>query len=297
LFYPGRDILVPAQLLFVAYAGNRAQHEVRFAPAFSTGTAAHSRADEALLSALLEAIEIDALMLHWYTQTPAPALSIDTPHVPELLPDLFSKHSGFDVFALDLRSLEGVDAHVTAAVLSNKKDARPLLVMGAQAHLDPVHAVYRAMAEAIAVSFLGIFGPVYLPGQYSPGSDSDSDGLDFTDLDRNVGYFADPTRAAEKRAAIGALVGPRRPLSALDSYSSGDTRDDLARLLGQLSHVSEYGVYLDITPPEALEKGWRVMRTFIPELVTMCVPGVPYSLHPRMAAFGGVRNRYPHPLP
>jgi thiazole/oxazole-forming peptide maturase SagD family component len=265
-----------------------------FAPGFSTGTASHTSTEHALLSALLEFVEIDALMIHWYTQRAAPVVLVDQPTVPTLLPKLYSRESGYDVFSLDMRVLDGVDAHVITSVLSNKEDGRPLLIFGAQGHLDPTRALYRSIAEAIAVSFLGIYGPIYLPNEYA-GEDGRAD--DFTDLDRNVSFFAGPERAAEKRAVVRSLFGGRVPLSGLPSYDSGDTRADLTRLLKQLSGISEYGAYLDITPPETVHLGWKVMRVFIPELVTMCVPGVPYNRHPRVVAHGGVRNRYPHPLP
>ena len=83
----------------------------------------------------------------------------------------------------------------------------------------------------------------------------------------------------------------------MKSYDTGNVRADTTKLLRQLSVVSRYGVYLDVTPPETCHRGWKVMRTLIPELVTMCVPGVPYSQHPRFANYGGIRNEYPHPLP
>src|SRR5206468_3261869 len=67
LFDPDKDIWVPAQMLFVGYRINSERNEVAFTPGFSTGTAAHSSVEKALQNALLEAIEIDALMLHWYT--------------------------------------------------------------------------------------------------------------------------------------------------------------------------------------------------------------------------------------
>jgi thiazole/oxazole-forming peptide maturase SagD family component len=294
LFRPGDEILVPAQMLFVGYKANRERNEVTFAPGFSTGTASHTSAEQALLSALLEFVEIDALMLHWYTQRAAPVVLVDQPTVPTLLPKLYSRDGGYDVFSLDLRVLDGVDAHVIASILSNKEDARPLLIFGAQGHLDPTRALYRSVAEAIAVSFLGIYGPIYLPNEYA-GENGRAN--DFTDLDRNVSFFAGAERAAEKRDLVRSLFGGRRPLSGMASYDSGDTRADLRRLLSQLSAFSEYGVYLDITPPETIDRGWKVLRVFIPELLTMCVPGVPYSRHPRLIAHGGVRNRYPHPLP
>lgn len=293
LFDAGAEIMVPAQMLFVGYKLSRAQGEVAFCPGFSTGTAAHTSLAKALQSALLEFVEIDALMLNWYAALKAPAVVVDDLTLASLSPKLTAPNSPYEVLALDLRVIEGLDAHVIGSAVINKREERPFISFGAQGHLDPARACYRSLMEAVAVSFLGIYGPLYLPKEYL----ASTEGSEFTDLDRNVAFFATPEQAAVKREVFRKLTGERRTLSSMKSYDTGDVRADTARLVKQLSSVSEYGVYLDVTPPETRARGWKVMRVFIPELVTMCVPGVPYSRHPRLAAYGGIRNEYPHPLP
>jgi hypothetical protein len=54
---------------------------------------------------------------------------------------------------------------------------------------------------------------------------------------------------------------------------------------------------IDITPAELSETRWKVMRVFVPELVSMSLPGVPPRNHPRIRDYGGVTNDRPHPLP
>jgi thiazole/oxazole-forming peptide maturase SagD family component len=293
LFDSEMEIWVPAQMLFVGYKLSREHGEVAFCPGFSTGTAAHTTHAKALQNALLEFIEIDALMLHWYTNLSAPAVTIDNLTVASLIPKLLAADSRYEVLALDLRVMEEVDANVFGSVLINKHDERPLIVFGAQGHLDPARAFYRGLTEAMAIAFLGVYGPLYLPKDYLISTS----GLTFTDLDRNVSFFASPEGGEQKKEVIRKMVGGRKVLSGMKNYETGDVEAETARLVRQLSSVSEYGVYLDVTPPESRSRGWKVMRVFFPELVTMCVPGVPYSEHPRMKAFGGVRNEYPHPLP
>lgn len=293
LYDPATDVWVPAQMLFVGYKLSRKHGEVAFCPGFSTGTAAHTSPVRALQSALLEQIEIDALMLQWYTDLQAPEVIVDDLGLRRLVPGLLGPDSGFEVRALDLRVLDGVDAHVFGSVLVNRRDERPLIVLGAQGHLDPARAFYRALMEAVAIGFLGIYGPLYLPAEYlmPPG------GSGFTDLDRNVAFFADPSDAGLKRGVIDGLVEGTRVLSAMKSHDTGDAERDTVRLIRQLRPFSEHAVFLDVTPPETRPLGWHVMRVFLPELVTMCVPGVPYTRHPRMVQYGGVCNECPHPLP
>jgi len=293
LFDPGTDIWTPAQMLFTGHKVSRDRGEVAFCPGFSTGTAAHTSLEKALQNALLEFVEIDALMLCWYTDCKAAAITVDDLTMTALLPKLLAPDSQYEVLALDMRMLKDVDAHAIGSVVINKRNERPFIMMGAQGHLHAGRAFYRSLMEAVAISFLGIYGPVYVPKEYLTSTAGNS----FTDLDTNVSLFASPENAAEKRAMLNTLFDGRRALSTMKNYDTGNIAADNARLIRQLSRVSEYGVFLDVTPPETRDLGWKVMRVFFPELVTMCVPGVPYSEHPRVKAYGGIRNEYPHPLP
>lgn len=292
LFDPDVEIWMPAQMLFVGYRHNRAAGEVVFNPGFSTGTAAHTSVEKALQSAILECIEIDALMLRWYAVLPAPQVTIDNLNLAALTPQLLGARARYDVLAIDLSVLPGVDAHVFASVVVCKRAERPYLMLGAQGHLNPVKAFYRSLMEAVSISFLGIYGPLYLPRQYLSANVRE-----FTDLDTNVAFYVSPEDAARKRGAIEQLISGRRVLSAMTNHDTGDVRADTSRLIAQLSAFSTDAVFLDVTPPETASRGWKVMRVFVPELVNMCVPGVPYSEHPRLKAAGGVRNEFPHPLP
>ena len=293
LFDRDIDIWTPAQMLFVGYKPSREHEEVPFSPGFSTGTASHTSLPKALQNAMLEFIEIDALMLGWYTDRKVPTVRIDDMKAASQFPELFGGDPLYEVRAYDLKVLEEVDAHVFGTALINKRRERPFISFGAQGQLDPVRAFYRSLMETVAISYLGIFGPLYMPDEYLVHREEET----FTDLDRNVSFFATPDRAEEKLRILDEMEEGSRVLTTMPRYQTGDAPKDTAKLIRQLSKVSEYGVYLDVTPPETRDKGWYVMRVFFPELVSMCVPGVPYTQHPRIQAFGGIANPYPHPLP
>src|SRR5438552_4394535 len=63
----GDAFWAPAQLLIVGYAPRRGAGEPWLLPAVSTGTAAHTDESLAVRNALLELIQIDAAMGHWYS--------------------------------------------------------------------------------------------------------------------------------------------------------------------------------------------------------------------------------------
>src|SRR5262249_26140143 len=99
-----------------------------------------------------------------------------------------------------------------------------------------------------------------------------------------------------KRAFIRNMAEGEVRLGSLQSYQSTVDRE-LDYILGRLKTVSSYGVHMDITPPELEGTGWSVARVFFPELVQMSLPSFPYSGHPRLIRFGGIRNELPHPSP
>ncbi|MBN1243431.1 MAG: YcaO-like family protein [Spirochaetales bacterium] len=294
LVHPGEERWVPLQMLFVGYGIDKTKGEIPFMTGFSTGTASHVSLEKALVNAICEFVQIDALMMSWYAGKASDDVIVDDPTLVRAIPQLADPGNGFELKVMDLRVTEDIDVHVFGCAVVNKRDERPLIVFGAQGELDPLKGVYRGIMEATAISFLGYYGPLYSPAEYFAAPS----GASFDDLDKNVSYYIHPQDASRKRALIdGMSSGRKRYLSSYGSYSTGSPAGDLERLLTGLRKISEHAVYLDITPPEVIDQGWRVLRVYIPELCTMCMPGIPYSQHPRFERFGGVKNAYPHPLP
>ncbi|MBV9941046.1 MAG: YcaO-like family protein, partial [Solirubrobacterales bacterium] len=82
LFDSGKDIAVPAQCLFT---GAQLRDEIPFITSFSKGCASHTVPELALRSALLEAVEADALMIRWYALMKARRVVVDDPVLQDLL--------------------------------------------------------------------------------------------------------------------------------------------------------------------------------------------------------------------
>jgi len=294
LVHPGENRWMPLQMLFVGYGIDKEKGEVPFMTGFSTGTASHLTQEKALLNAICEFVQIDALMVNWYTKRKADKVIVDDLTLINSIPQLRDPENGFELRIQDLRIIDEIDMHVFGCSLINKKDERPLIVYGAQAEQNPLKGAYRSIMESTAISFLGFYGPLYSPEEYFGNPDADM----FDNLDTNVSYYIHPTDADKKRGILDELSsGKSRLLSSYPSYTTGNDREDLQRLVAGVKRISEHAIYLDITPPEVISQGWSVMRVFIPELSTMCMPGIPYSQHPRFEEFGGITNEYPHPLP
>lgn len=290
LFKRSREIYIPAQVFFIGYIPYK-HGEKRFLPAFSTGTAAHISLEDALLNSLLEWCEIDAVMTRWYTKYPSDQVVIDDPNLLTADLDILREDSPYKVLPLYM-TLPDLPVHVFGVFLINKRYNTPYILFGSQAGLDPAKALYRAIMEASAILYLGTYGYLTMPAKYFIESGP------FIDLDKNVAFYAHPSRAEEKKRLIRELTSENTiPLSQLRDYSTKTVQGDLKYLLKKLGNLSQYAVYLDITPPELLDFDLRVTRVFIPELCNMCLPGFPYTNHPRLKMYGGVRNEFPHPLP
>ncbi len=288
---PGENVYVPAQLMFLGFRTDSAAGDKMFTPSFSTGTAAHVTLDQALMNAIIEAVQIDAFIINWYTGTPAPRLELDSTCWSLLESTGLTAAGPYEVRATYLTRPELPLPNIGVTLV--RKDTRlPYIAFGLQADADPHYALMRGGAEAAAILAIGAFSTIFdLPRVHFA-----ENGSAFTDLDTNVLYFASPRNAATKEAAVSSRVSGSVNLSDLPSY--GDSADSIVRrLIRDIAQVSEYASYLDITPPELADTPWRVVRVLIPELLSMCLPGLPANVHPRMQSYGGVTHVAPHPLP
>lgn len=287
---PGKTTFIPMQCLFIGYHIREDLGEKIFVPSFSKGSAAHVNIYKALESAIMEAIEADAFMLNWYTNAKGRKLKPDS---LELM-HISDKILGDTPYSLSLYdfSMENLPGSVIAAQLTNTKGKSPYILMGCSSNLNPVRASYRALSEAATIHYLAANGPMMSPVDFL-GTHKD----DFLNLDSNVAYWTKAENQAKKDEILKTISDKTVALSSLSNENTGDDKRNLEYIIKKLRLISEYAVYLDITPPEIIGTGLKVMRVFIPELVQLSYPGFPYSRHPRVLQFGGITNDFPHPMP
>ena len=147
--------------------------------------------------------------------------------------------------------------------------------------------------EAVAILYLAINGAVVMPKDYLEAVHE----REHTNLDSNVAYWAYLEDKEMKRDYLLNIIKGKKPVSSSVNKIEEENIDELEEYIKAVSEISQYGVYMDITPIEVKDKGFNVMRVFIPELIQMSFPGVPYSKHPRALEYGGIKNELPHPLP
>jgi thiazole/oxazole-forming peptide maturase SagD family component len=284
---PGKDICIPAQCLFT---GVELHDEVPFMTSVSKGCASHTVQKLALRSALLEAVEADALMVRWYALTKARRVLLDDPILRDMIAEIFGE---LDVEIVPYEyTMPGMPGHVFAVGVLSRGAERPTVLLGTGAGLSPGATLYRTLVEAAAIHYIGYNGPAVQPRDYLMEIDEHS----HTNLDSNVAYWASAEDGDKKRAFMNNMVDGEVRLSTLANYQS-TIDEELEYIIGEVQSISSYAVHLDITPPELDQTDWSVARVFIPELVQVSLPSFPYSGHPRLCQVGGVRNRLPHPSP
>lgn len=292
LLYPGENIWVPLQLMFVGYVKDETKHESWVSPSFSTGTAAHRSTNKALLNALVEYIQIDSFVLSWYTNRKCKRIQIDDPVILQILEKVgLGESDPYEIIPL-YTTLPDLDLPSVMVLLRRKDSKIPSLLLGVQGDMNIRNAVLRGIFEATAIVFMNVFNTIYDPNKIV-FSNTDTA---FADLDTNVLYYGTPGHDDVIDSILHQVCGETVPLSSFEVRELS-TEAQLEHLLMELRKVSKYAVYLDLTPPELYNNSWSVMRTFIPELCGMCFPGFPFKNHPRIKQFGGVTNEYPHPLP
>ena len=281
----GRACWVPAQEAFPGYVGQ--PNEYRFVPGVTTGSAAHTRLDLALRNALLELVQIDAAMGHWYSTGQAVPIGSDgrTSALDRVI------HSRLPTRAQRPRFfwLPSADLPGFAVACLVESDAEPRVGIGLGCDLRLDRAMAKAFLEGAAVAELA---KVILFRHRV--RDVRPRGADLYDLDENVGYYAD-----ENRDLLGERFTDRAPLapSRLPPDRAGQPLDDVEHLIAGFAGSEKELVVLDLTTPDVAELGFVALRTWSPDVLTLCLPSAPPLEHPRFAAYGGAVDVGPHPYP
>lgn len=294
LFDKNRMIWTPAKMLFTGYECQYLKGERSFIQSFSTGTASHKTFKKALLNALVEYAQIDAFILTWYTERKCPEVEFDIPVVNEIIERMgFDDKANFTYKSLYM-SLPDMDLPVIGTFIYRKDEKVPFMLFGIQADYDIKNAAVRSLMEGAAISYSSFFSLVFDTDAARAAMGSN---VNFLDLDGNVMYYGLPHDREIKMKAMNDLCEGTIKLSQIETIEDLSVDGQLKSMMKYMKEKSEYGVFLDITPPELKEKGWHTARVLIPEILEMCLPELPFANHPRMKEYGGVTNDNPHPMP
>ncbi|GCE21476.1 YcaO-like family protein [Dictyobacter kobayashii] len=306
--------LLPAQAVLNGFP---CQDEARATLVVSTGTATHVNYGRALRGALLELLQIDAAMGHWYSTTTAQKIDVSpqsTPRFAHFLTQYSSwwKREDSDIEFYWLPQPDGIPVYIVICAI-RRPTGYPAVAFGLGVSLDLDTALYGAFIEAIPVNFIAMVnGLDRLYGTRDTNETPQRQTKDLqsayrsfesstdTDFDSNVGFYALPEQATR---LFPARFDPRRQISgsAIRQQVAEIPRDtpfDEANSILFAKVLQKYRIYaLDITTNDSKALGYRVVRLFSPDLLALCAPRYPQASHPRFQAYGGFHKVEPHPYP
>ncbi|HCW3604058.1 TPA: YcaO-like family protein [Staphylococcus aureus] len=286
LYHPDRDVLIPLQML-VLFDKTIFKDEKQFTNSgVSTGTASHETFEKSLTNSIIEILQIDSYNLWWYGGIEGKAISVN---IAEKLNEWFKRESivhkfldNFDVSFTDISFDKPIHV-VVCEVKSKAKDlSLPKYVVGVQGDTNLEQCIYRSLLECVTVLEYTMT-EVWSNTTHFKNISENIKNHPIDNLDDNVMYYA--------KYGLNFNMHKRKI-----TFQNIKNAKNLHEIINELKHLSYYACYLDITPVEFYNKNLVVVRTFIPELLTIALPSYPPYLHPRYKEIGGIINDIPHPL-
>lgn len=263
-----RKVWVPAMMTYLHIAAHSTRE--RFTLPISTGCAAHRTPAAAVLNAVCEVVERDAISLTWLQRLPLPRLDLDD--VDGELAGYLDLVAGRDneIHLFDATTDTGIPT-VYGLDLARNHPSCTTVVMCAT-DLDPRRAVMKVLREAASARI------AFAADRPEPSSVDD-----FITAYDGARYMGRPEHLGAFDFLLGS--GTNRRLSDLPVRASGDTATDLRFVLGQLDRLGAEVVAVDLTTDEARRAGMHVVRVLVPALQPLSFSHrARYLAHPRLYA-------------
>jgi ribosomal protein S12 methylthiotransferase accessory factor len=263
----GRPVHLPAVMVFLS-AGAALPGE-RICLPITTGCAAHTSYERALVSGLLEVIERDAISLTWLQKLPLPRLDIDV--VPSPLVPCWERYERsspeLEYLFLDATTDLGIPTVYGIQIARASEEVRTLVACAAD--FDPARAVAKVICD-MASGRLTFRQARPVPDDWDR----------FSEVHHGAAFMA----RADQAQAFDFLLRSNQT-RALSRMARLDAADDVAALrlvLDRLRRRELEAFAADVSSDEALRAGLRVIRALVPGLQ-------PLSFHYRARYLGHPR--------
>jgi ribosomal protein S12 methylthiotransferase accessory factor len=257
--HDGSPAYLPAELV---YLGRPATASLPIAYPTSNGLACAATFTEAVLRALLELVERDAVMLAWKCGLSLPLLDWTDDE------DLLSHDRRFfDRTGLTFNVLDGsafLDVPVAIAVVHGHSDSGASLAMGAGASATVGDAWLAAVSEGFGVYRWVRQQTLALePGTPPPDPDR------IETFEEHLLFYARPAHA--ELAAFLDGSGDRTPTRSVRALEGTTPRSQVEAVLRRLARHSLSAYAVDVTSPDVRSLGLCVARAIVPELCALDV--------------------------
>jgi len=263
----GEIVFVPAVMSFLYMRYSNPGE--RICLPISTGCAAHISLEKAILSAILEVVERDAISITWLQKLSLPQIDVDD--IPASLEPYWSalNRGATSIQPVFFDATSDVGFPTVYGVQVCPANPHATTLVSCSTALDPTEAIAKVIRDMahIRVAFRNRH-PV--PERWD----------EFTDIFHGATYMA----RAEQAHAFDFLLGSKatRKLSDLLRIAAlwhGSDRDKLAAVVQRLRNMRLNVYVVELSTDEALRAGVRVVRVIIPGLQ-------PLSLHYRARYLG-----------
>jgi ribosomal protein S12 methylthiotransferase accessory factor len=245
---------IPAQLVFVPY-DFRKEKIIRLP--ISTGGAAGRSFSFALLGGIFEILERDAFMIHYLSKSFGELIEISNQPILGEIERYFRKYR-LNLYLINMPT--DIKVYNFLALIVDKTGVGPALSAGLKSGLDPLKVAIGAIEECW-------HSRPWIRDDLNKLPDLEkiiNEGDKIVDIKKRGLFWAHKKmlRYAEP------WFKNKRKISFFDlkSLSSGETKDDLDYVLALLRKKGHKVYYVDITKPEVLKYGFKVIKTVIPSL-------------------------------
>jgi ribosomal protein S12 methylthiotransferase accessory factor len=299
----GKARLVPASQVYLNYKADN--DEVVPGRNASTGLAAGTTIEEAILTGLFEVIERDCFTISWLHRHVGPRIAVDDPELKRVLEQRFYVgHPDVNLAFYDIT----LDIPIPAifALMRRPAEYGPALCVTSVARLSMKEAIRKGLRE------LGQELPYlrYLRHQLADW-DPLPDYSDVVTFDHHFTLYSKRPELIEEALAFCDLVEEEVPLSGLPDYRTGRVLGDIERCVAVLAEQGYEVIVVDITTEDVRELGWWVVRVLVPGMVPLSGNhNHPYLGLPRLREIADKLrwaengwdpnaglNPYPHPFP
>jgi len=262
----------------------------RFWQPITTGVAAHVSLEAALVSAICEVIERDAIAITWLARLPLPRIVVRPPWPAVLAPNMERlSHSLIDHHFFDATTDVGIPTVYAVQLL--RGHPRLSQYVNCATEFDAASACAKTIRESAPARTV-----------FEGGYEFPQRVEDFTALHDGAAYLGRP----HHRGAFDFLIDTptRRPLEDMAIDAPRDDAGRLRVLLERLRALQMDVIAVDLTTRELRELGIWVVRVVIPDLMPMTSHyrarflGTPRLYdYPRKAGFGALDERDINPQP
>lgn len=264
-----RDVLVPAALVHLSLV--RRPPNTFVAEGTATGTACHVSAPQAVLAALCEVLERDAVMAAWLAAVPARAAAPDAAAAAVADGPLRNCQATFRLYR------PASDAPFPVVLAAAWSDVHPRAAMGAACRPDVTSASIRALLEAAQVLSWLRYRPPRVPKDVRTFEDH-------ADLYASAGGASMLVPFLEGDATHTAALQPVTPRVAPYTDDPASAAAAVMRAVEQLAVAGHEVLVADLTSPQVAATGFRVVRVLVTGMIDI-------NADARWPRRGGTRSR------